>query len=109
MNGDYKSGHTYASFAPDGSVAMFAGPTGEDMAYWAISAADSVNKEENDASATFMDDLRIGADSRVTKESIKDTFLTKLHTLNSDAYVTSVIDLIESTLVEDACCQGYEG
>ena len=98
---DYKSGHTYALFAPDGSVAMFAGPTGEDMTYWAISVADSVNKEENDASTTFIDALPIGADGRVTKESIKDKLLTKLHTLDSDAYVTSVINLIESTPIED--------
>ena len=55
----------YASFTPDGSVTMF-----EDMTYWAISVADSVNNEENDTSTTFINDLLIGADGRVTKDEV---------------------------------------
>ena len=62
MNGEYKSGNTYASFAPDRAVAVFAGPAGEDITYWAISVADSANNEEDDASTTFKDALPIGAD-----------------------------------------------
>eukprot|EP00956_Cyclotella_meneghiniana_P037825 scaffold145260_cov28-Cyclotella_meneghiniana.AAC.1 len=110
LNGEYKSGHTYASFAPDGSVAVFAGPAGDEMTYWAISVADSVNTKEDDATSTttFIDDLPTGANGRVTKESIKDELLTKLHTLDSDAYVSSVIDLIESTPVDDVYYQKSE-
>jgi salicylate hydroxylase len=90
LGDEYKSGHTYAAFAPDGSIAVFAGPAGERSTYWAISVADS-----NETS--FIDDIPVGEDGKVQKESLKEKLLTKLNELNSDPYVKSVIELIEAT------------
>ena len=45
---------------------------------------------------------------RLEQTEFKYKLLTKLHTLDSDAYVTSVIDLIESTPAEDVYYQKSE-
>jgi 2-polyprenyl-6-methoxyphenol hydroxylase-like FAD-dependent oxidoreductase len=98
LSEEYKSGHTYAAFAPDGSVAIFAGPAGDGLTYWAISIADS-----NDV--TFLDDIPKGSDEKPEKKNLKEMLLAKLNTLNSDPYIKSVIDLIEQTPTDDVYFQ----
>ena len=104
---EYKSSHTYASFAPDGSVAVFAGRAGDNLTYWAISVADSAN-EEGHPTTTFIEDLPTGADGRLLSENLKEKLLAKLRALNSDQYIESVIDLIDSTPSEDIYYQKSE-
>jgi len=99
---EYKSGHTHAAFAPDGSVAVFAGPAGEGSTYWAISVADSVT--DGDA-VTFTDGLPAGSDEKM---ALKEKLLAKLNSLDSDAYITTVIDLITETSAENIFCQKSE-
>jgi 2-polyprenyl-6-methoxyphenol hydroxylase-like FAD-dependent oxidoreductase len=95
---EYKSGHTFAAFAPDGSVAIFAGPAGDGLTYWAISIADS-----NDV--TFLDDVPKGSDEKPEKKNLKEKLLEKLNTLDSDPYIKSVIELVEQTPAEDVYSQ----
>ena len=110
LGGEYKSGHTHAAFAPDGSVAIFAGPAGDGATYWAISVADSVTSDEEGANtATFIDDLPTNeADGKLSKESLKQKLLTKLNGLDSTDYIQSVITLIDETDAEDIFCQKSE-
>jgi 2-polyprenyl-6-methoxyphenol hydroxylase-like FAD-dependent oxidoreductase len=107
---EYKSGHTHAAFAPDGSVAIFAGPAGDGATYWAISVADSVTGDgEGATTATFIDDLPINeADGKLSKESLKQKLLTKLNELDSTDYIQSVIALIDETDAEDIFCHKSE-
>lgn len=102
---EYKSGHTHAAFAPDGSVAVFAGPAGEGLTYWAISVADTVN--EGDA-VTFIDGIPTGSDGKLAKDSLKEKLLTKLNSLDSDPYIKTVIDLINETSAENIFCHKSE-
>jgi 2-polyprenyl-6-methoxyphenol hydroxylase-like FAD-dependent oxidoreductase len=97
---EYKSGHTFAAFAPDGSVAIFAGPAGDGLTYWAISIADS-----NDV--TFLDDIPQGTDEKPEKKILKEKLLAKLNalSLDSDPYIKSVIGLVEQTPAEDVYSQ----
>lgn len=104
---EYKSGHTHAAFAPDGSVAVFAGPAGEGLTYWAISVADSI-KEGGEDAVTFIDGLPTGGDGKLAKDSLKEKLLTKLNTLDSDPYIETVIDLINETSAEEIFCQKSE-
>eukprot|EP00986_Skeletonema_menzelii_P004742 scaffold1658_cov160-Skeletonema_menzelii.AAC.2 len=99
---EYKSGHTHAAFAPDGSVAVFAGPAGHDATYWAISVADSVNEGD---SVTFIDGLPTGVEGKM---ALKEKLLAKLNSLDSDPYITTVIDLINETSAEKIFCQKSE-
>lgn len=110
LGDEYKSGHTHAAFAPDGSVAIFAGPAGDGATYWAISVADSVVGDGEGANtATFIDDLPTNeADGKVSKESLKEKLLTKLNGLDSTDYIQSVITLIDETDAEDIFCQKSE-
>ena len=101
----YKSGHTHAAFAPDGSVAVFAGPAGEDSTYWAISVADSISDE---TTVTFTDGLPMGSDGTIVKEELKEKLLTKLNSLDSDPYIQTVIDLIKGTSADKIYCQKSE-
>ena len=107
---EYKSGHTHASFAPDGSVAIFAGPAGDGATYWAISVADSVTSDgEGDNTSTFIDDLPTNeADGKLSRESLKQKLLNKLNGLDSTDYIQSVITLIDETDAEDIFCQKSE-
>jgi len=102
----YKSGHTHAAFAPDGSVAVFAGPAGEGVTYWAISVADSVNEEGN--AVSFINGIPTGPDGKLAKESVKEKLLTKLNALDSDPYIKTVIDLINETSAENIFCHKSE-
>lgn len=101
---EYKSGHTHAAFAPDGSVAVFAGPAGDESTYWAISVADTVNNEGEDA-VTFIDGVPSGSDG---KTALKEKLLAKLNSLDSDPYITTVIDLINETSTDKIFCQKSE-
>lgn len=46
LGNDCKPGYTNCYFAPDGSVACFAGPAGEGLSYWAISIKDEEKDKE---------------------------------------------------------------
>mmetsp|Transcript_20939 Transcript_20939/g.34590 ORF Transcript_20939/g.34590 Transcript_20939/m.34590 type:complete len:406 (+) Transcript_20939:294-1511(+) len=67
-------GKTKASFAPDGSVACFAGPAGEGYTYWAISIADSVVAAEGGTTTRFVDGTE---DLSIVKEKLLETLSTK--------------------------------
>ena len=102
---EYKSGHTHACFAPDGSVAVFAGPAGDETTYWAISVADTTANNEGEDAVTFMDGLPSGSDG---KTALKEKLLAKLNSLDSDPYITTVIDLINETSADKIFCQKSE-
>ena len=105
LGAEYKSGHTHAAFAPDGSVAVFAGPAGDESTYWAISVADTPAINEGEDAVTFLDGLPLGSDG---KTALKEKLLAKLNSLDSDPYITTVIDLINETSADKIFCQKSE-
>lgn len=76
-------GQTKASFAPDGSVACFAGPAGEGYTYWGISFADS--KLSDGTTSRFVDSDE--EDLSLVKEKI----LQALSSNKSFAFATELI------------------
>jgi len=90
MSPEYKSGYQYAWFAPDGGVGCFCGPAGAGSTYWALSIADSVDKESGEVSRFLSDDAHDDL------PAVKDSVLERLKGLGTTD-CNFAIDLVDRT------------
>ena len=90
MSSEYKKGYQYAWFAPDGGVGCFCGPAGAGSTYWALSIADSVDKESGEVSRFLPDDAQDDL------SAVKDSVLERLKGLGT-ADCNFAIDLVDRT------------